>query len=106
MGNHVGRPFKEDNVVKLFSIAFRGREEVELFDKVCQKAKEMDVPVKMVFIAGLQRFVEGEPSISNLLGDYIQVKSEKIKIVKIKKEKQKKLTIKEHIESQSWYDSK
>lgn len=103
--NHVGRPFKEDNVVRLFSIAFRGKEEVKLFDKVCQKAKEMDVAVKMVFIAGLQRFVEGEKSISKLLGDYIQIKNEKIKIVKVKK-KQKQLSIKDHIESQSWFYSK
>jgi hypothetical protein len=80
-----GRPLKEDNITKSFSISFRGKEEVALFDKTCQRAKKMDVPVRMVFIAGLQRFVDGEQSIAKLLGNYVQIKRGKVRIRKVRK---------------------
>ena len=102
----LGRPPKDESgLIKTYLLSCTGKQEVALYDRARQMARKMDIPIKLVILAGIQRYVEGEQSISKLLGDYIQIKNEKIKIVKVKK-KQKQLSIKEHIESQSWFDSK
>jgi hypothetical protein len=74
----MGRKLLENNPVEAFTVSFRGAKEVELFKKAKEEAKKADIPLKVLFLSALSRFIDGEISFSKFCDDYTIMKQEKI----------------------------
>jgi len=80
-----------------YLIRFIGDGEIELFHVAKNKAREMDVPLKIIIIDALNQWVNGQLSLTKVSGDYIKVRKEKIEY-----RKRPKNLLNDIIERENW----